>query len=322
MAEATKKIKEMAELPGVGSKTAEKLKACGYVDMLSIAAASPAELSAVAELGDATAVKIINAAREACDLGFEPISELLEKRKTVGRITTGSKSLDTLLGGGVQTQAITEAYAAFGSGKSQLGFQLSVNVLLPTEKGGLNGEVVFIDTENTLRPERLMQMAKAAGVEEKTVLKKVITARAFNSDHQMLLVEQVENLINEGHKIRLIVVDSVTAHFRAEFIGRGTLADRQQRLNRHLHKLQRLADVHNLAIYITNQVMSKPDVFYGPTLEAIGGNVLAHAATYRMFLRKSKGQKRVARLIDSPDLPEAEAVFEVLEAGIRDAQEE
>lgn len=316
------KITDISELPGVGPKVAEKLKACGYVDLMAIAAASPNELSAVSELGDAVASKLIISAREALEIGFEPASKLLDRRKIVGRLTTGSKSLDTLLGGGVQTQAITEAYGQFSSGKSQLAFQLAVNALLPQDKGGFGGDVAFIDTENTLRPERLVQIGKAAGLDDKEVLKKIIVGRAYNSDHQMLLVDQIEKLIsNDGKKIRLVVVDSLTSHFRSDYSGRGTLAERQQKLNRHLHRLQRLADVYNLAVYITNQVMDKPDVFWGPSLVPIGGHVLAHAATYRVFLRKSKGPKRVAKLVDSPDLPEGEAVFEVGEKGITDSED-
>lgn len=316
------KIESVADLPGVGEKTADKLAAAGYIDMLAVAAASPAEISAITEIAEPTCAKIINAAREQLEIGFEPAAALLEKRKKVGRIKTSSRTLDELLGGGVQTQAITESFGAFGSGKSQMGFQLAVNAVLPVDKGGLAGEVAFIDTENTFRPERIIQIADAKGIPQDEILSKVIIARAFNSDHQMLLVDEIEDMINKGKNIRLIVVDSVTSHFRAEFIGRGTLADRQQRLNRHLHRLQRLADVYNLVVYITNQVSARPDAFWGPAVEAVGGNVLAHAATYRMFLRKSKGNKRVAKLIDSPDLPEGEAVFEVTEVGIKDAEEE
>ena len=319
---AKKKIDCIEDLPGVGATSADKRRKAGYVDMMAVAAASPMELVAIAEIGEAIAVKAILAAREACDIGFKPVEILLEQRKTVGYVTTGSKAFDNLLGGkGVQTQAITEAFGAYGSGKSQLGFQLAVSALLPKEKGGLGGEVAIIDTENTTRPERLIQMGKAHGLDEKDILSKIVVGRAYNSDHQMLLVDQIEKMINEGKKIKLIVVDSVMAHFRAEFAGRGTLADRQQKLNRHLHRLQRLADVHNLAVYITNQVMSKPDVFWGPTVEAIGGNVLAHASTYRLYLRRSKATKRVAKIIDSPDLPDGEAAFQVTEEGLKDLEE-
>jgi len=312
------KLTSITDLPGIGEKTAEKLKEAGYVDLLSMAAASPGELSAVAEIGEGTALKIILAARESLDLGFTTAEEIMKRRELVGRITTGSPVLNALYGGGIQTQAITESFGKFGSGKSQLGFQLSVNCLLPKERGGLGGDVAFIDTENTFRPERVIAMGEAVGLSKDEVLKRILVARAFNSDHQMLLVDQVEKLINNGKNIKLIVVDSVVAHFRAEYLGRGTLATRQQKLNRHLHRLQRLADVYNLAVYITNQVMSKPDAMWGPDIEATGGNVLGHAATYRVYLRKGKGLQRIARMIDSPDLPDGEAVFRITEEGIKD----
>ncbi|TRO62012.1 DNA repair and recombination protein RadA [Candidatus Bathyarchaeota archaeon] len=312
------------DLPGVGPKTAEKMKEVGFVDFMSIAVASPIELSAAAEISEASAGKIIAAAREKLEMGFETAEKLLERRGDIGYLHTGSMNLDKLLGGrGVQTQAITEAHGPYGSGKTQLGFTLSVTVQQPkdvedAEKVGLEGKVAFIDTENTFRPERVAQIARSRGMDPEKVLKNIFVARAYNSDHQMLLVERISELVNQGENIRLIVVDSLTSHFRAEYIGRGTLARRQQKLNKHLHYLQKLADQHNLAVYVTNQVMSKPDIFFGPSMQAIGGHILAHAATYRLFFRKSKGNKKIARLIDSPDLPESETVFELTERGLDD----
>jgi len=307
----------LESLPGIGEKTAEKLKAAGFADFMSIAASSPGVLSAAADLGDDTAQKIIAEARRKLKMGFEPATEVLKKRQIIGKITTGSKALDDLLGGGVETQAITEMHGAFGSGKSQLGLQLAVNVQLPKEKGGLGGKAIFIDTESTFRPERAQQIAQGAGLDPIKALQNIFFAKAYNSDHQIVLAEKAEEIIKK-EIVKLIVVDSVTAAFRAEFTGRGTLADRQQRLNRHLHVLQKLGDLYNIAIYVTNQVMSRPDVLFGDPTAPIGGNILGHTATYRVYLRKSKGEKRIARLIDSPNLPEGETVFRVLSEGVRD----
>ncbi len=311
-------VDDLTELPGVGEKTAEKLREFGYKDFISIAAASPMELSEVAGLSQAMAARIIQAAREKLGFGFETAEELLKRREKIGFIHTGSKNLDNLLGGGVQTQAITEAHGPFGSGKTQIGLTLSVIAQLPPEKGGLAGKVAFVDTENTFRPERIVQIAKARGLDPKEILSGIFVARAYNSDHQILLVEKIEDMIKDGEPIRLIVVDSLTSHFRAEYVGRGSLAERQQRLNRHLHHLQKIADKYNVAVYVTNQVMAKPEAFFGPAMEAVGGHVLAHAATYRLFLRRSKENKRIARLIDAPDLPEAEAIFKITEKGVED----
>lgn len=315
-----KKIKEIKDLPGVGPKTADALKNAGYDSFMTLATASAAELEAAAELGEATANKIIQAARNILDMGFENALETIERRKIIGRITTGSKELDKLIGGGIETQAITEAYGAFGSSKTQLAIQLAINVQLPKEKGGLDGSVLFIDTENTFRPERAAQIAQALGLDAKKTLSNIHTARAYNSDHQILLIEKSRDLIKEKN-IRLIIIDSLTSHFRADYIGRGTLADRQQKLNRHLHNLQKLADTYNCAIYITNQVMARPDMLFGDPTTPIGGHVLAHQATYRLYVRKSKGDKRIARLMDSPCLPDGEAVFRVTEKGIEDVVE-
>jgi len=307
---------DIGDLPGVGPKTLEKLLEAGYNDLMVIATSSPAEIAAIAEIGEGVAAKIIAAAREALDMGFETGLNILEKRKNVNKLTTGSPELDALLGGGLETQAITECYGAYGSGKTQLAHQLAVNAQLPEEKGGLNGNVLFIDTENTFRPERIEQMAKALGLDPKETLKRIFVGRAYNSDHQILLVEKAKDVIKEKN-IRLVIVDSLTSHFRSEYVGRGSLATRQQKLNQHLHTLQRIADSFNCVVYITNQVMAKPDILFGDPTEAVGGHVLHHAATFRIYLRKSKGDKRIAKLVDSPYLPDGEAVFRVTPEGIR-----
>lgn len=309
---------DISKIPGVGEKTAEKLKESGYDDLMAIAAASSGELMTAAGVGEETASKIIAAARESMKMGFEPATEVMKKRGSVGKITTGSKSLDALIGGGVETQSIIEAHGAYGSGKSQLAHQLAVTVQLPKEKCGLGGKAIFIDTENTFRPERIMDMAKAIGLDPKKALDNVLVARAYNSDHQMLLVEKSEEFIKKNN-VRVIIVDSLTSPFRADYTGRGTLANRQQKLNRHLHKLQRLADVYNLAIYVTNQVMSRPDILFGDPTAPIGGHILGHQATFRLYLRKSKGEKRIAKLIDSPCMPEGETIIKVVTDGVRDA---
>ncbi len=311
------KITRIEDLPGVGPATAEKLYAAGYTTLESIAVASPMELVEVAGLGETQALKIISAAREALEMGWITAEELLEKRSEIGRITTMSKNLDSLLGGGIETQAITEFYGKFGSGKTQICHQLAVDVQLPYDKGGLDGAALYIDTEGTFRPERAKAMAEAVGLDPHEALKKIYVARAYNSDHQMILVEKAQEIIPEKN-IKLIIVDSLTAHFRAEYVGRGKLAERQQKLNRHIHTLQRLADAYNLAVVVTNQVMAKPDILFGDPTEPVGGHVIAHAATYRVYLRKGKGEKRIARLVDSPHLPEGEVVFSVKPEGIRD----
>ena len=310
--------KEIEELPGVGPATAEKLRDAGYIDLMSIAVESPKNLAETCEIGETAAAKIIAAAKEAADVGgFEPGDVILERRKNMKRLTSSSKAFDELMGGGFETQAITEFFGEFGSGKTQICFQLAVNAGLPHEQGGLEGEVIIIDTENTFRPERISQIARAMDVDPVEALHKIHVARAFNSSHQMLLVEKAMEM-SHTIPVKLLIVDSLTAHFRAEYVGRGALAERQQLLNKHLHDLLRFGDLTNSVVAVTNQVSAKPDAFFGDPTRPIGGHIVGHAATYRLYLRKSKGGKRIARLIDSPNLPEAEAVFTVSEEGIRD----
>jgi DNA repair protein RadA len=305
----------LLDIPGIGAATAEKLINAGYRNMMSIAVATPGELMEVAGLTELAAKKAINYARDKLKMSFESADEVLKKREKIEKIKTPSEELNKLMGGGFETCAITEAFGEFGSGKTQLANVLSVYV----QKLNPDYNVVYIDTESTFRPERIVQIAKAAGLEPERVLKNIKVARAYNSDHQMILAEKVEELIEKNNlPVKLIVVDSLTAHFRAEFIGRGTLADRQQKLNKHMHTLMRIADKYNLAVFVTNQVMAKPDIFFGDPTQAIGGHIVAHASTYRLYLRKGKKGSRVAKLVDSPNLPEGEAVFYVDENGIRD----
>ncbi len=316
-------VVDLEELPGVGPAIAEKLREGGFNSLEAVAVASPAELVSAAEIGEATAAKIINAARVAADIGgFETGDKILERRQEIGKLKTGAKSLDDLLGGGLETRAITEFYGEFGSGKTQVAHQLAVNVQLPPEQGGLNGSVVIIDTENTFRPERITEMAEGAGLDYAEALQNIHIARAYNSNHQILLVDKAEELAEELKEtekpIRLLIIDSATAHFRSEYVGRGTLADRQQKINKHLHDALRFGDLNNAVVMITNQVQVRPDAFFGDPTRPIGGHVVGHTATFRIYLRKSKGEKRIARLVDSPNLPEAEAVFSVTGPGIRD----
>ena len=310
---------DIVDLPGVGAATAIKLRDAGYTSLLSIAVASLGEIVESSGVSEAVARKMIQAARSSLEMGFESGIDMLKRRESIIKLATGSKQLDTLLGGGIESGAITEAYGAYGSSKTQLAHQLAVNVQLPKIKGGAEGIAVFIDTESTFRPERIQQMAKAAGIDPEEALKNIRIARAFNSDHQTLLAEKVEDLIkNEGLNVKLIIVDSLTAHFRAEFIGRGTLADRQQKINKHMHSLVKLAGMYNLCVYVTNQVMAKPDMFFGDPTESIGGHIVGHNSTFRLYLRRGKKGTRVAKLVDSPNLPEGEVCFMITENGLAD----
>ena len=306
------------DLPGVGPATAEKLREAGFEELLGLAVMSPADLAEEAELGEAVSAKIIAAAKKMANIGgFVSGDALLERRREVQKLSSRVQSIDDLLGGGFETQALVEVYGEFGSGKTQIGHQLAVNCTRPVDQGGLDGDVFYIDTEDTFRPERITQMARGHGLDPEYVLSRIHVARAYNSAHQMLLADEIKRM-SKGLNVKMIIVDSLTSHFRAEFIGRGMLARRQQKLNSHLKDLKKLADVNNALVLVTNQVHSKPDAMWGDPTKPIGGHILAHASTFRLYLRKAKGGRRIARLVDSPNLPDGECVYQVTEEGLRD----
>lgn len=312
-----KSVKELEDLPGIGPTTAEKLRANGFDNIEKVAASSPYQIAEVTGISAENAKKAVDAAREATNIEVQTGTAVLEKREALGRITTGSKGLDELLGGGVETNGITEMYGRFASGKTQLGFQLAVNVQMPANKGGLDGAVLFLDTEGTFRPERIKADAEGSGLDPKKILDNIFVSRATTSEQQILTIERADKLVREKN-IKLIIVDSLMALFRSEFIGRGALNERQQKLNAHIHKLQKLADAYSLAVYITNQVMDNPGMLFGDPTTPVGGNVVAHAATTRLYIRKSKEEKRIIRLVDSPNMPEGETVIKITPEGIKD----
>lgn len=308
---------ELETLQGVGPTTADKLYDAGYDNIESIATATAKELSSACEVGEKSACKIIRSARDSADMGYERATDVLNRRKQVKRISLGGESLDHMLGGGVETQAITEFYGEFGCGKTQIAHQLSVDTQLSPEEGGVNGRVIYIDTENTFRPERIREISEAKGLDPEQALENIFVARATTTDHQMLLAEKAEEMAKD-EDVHLLILDALMSIFRTEYVGRGALAERQQKLGRHLATLQKLAELYNLAVFVTNHVQSDPNSFFGDPTKPIGGHVLGHAATCRVYIRKSKKNTRKASLVDHPALPPETAQFRIVEEGVRD----
>jgi DNA repair protein RadA len=315
------KYEFLEDLPGVGPATAQKLRELGYHTVESLAMATSHELEPVG-VSEKKAFQIIEAARSSIGIAFVRADELFKMRQSILRLSTGSKALDKIVDGGLETQTITEFYGEYGSGKSQICHQLCVNVQLPPERGGLNGAALYVDTENTFRLERIVQMAKHLGLDPQQVIRNIIYAEAYTSDHQMFLLENADEII-KANNIKLIIVDSLTAHFRSEYLGREMLAPRQQKLNKHMHKLIGLARGFNAVAVVTNQVMAKPDQFFGDAIHPIGGNIVGHTSHTRIYLRRAPhGPIRIARLVSSPYLPEGEEILKVTENGIEDVSEE
>jgi DNA repair protein RadA len=312
---------ELERIRNVGSSTASKLRSAGFTTVEAIAVTPVREIMEKTGLGHDTAFKICEEARKLMNYGFVKASELWERRKNLSRCTTGSKRLDAILGGGIETQAVTELIGDYGVGKTQICLMLSVMAQLPRDKGGLGGDVIYIDTEGTFSPERVYQIATQKGLDGGGILNGVIVARAYNSDHQCLLMDHLFKKCPEENA-KLVVVDSMVSHLRGEYQGRENIAPRQQILNEYLHKLLRLSEAYNLAVVVTNQVLSNPATFYTNLELPVGGHIMAHACTHRVKLSRGKGGVRVAKIIDSPYLPEDKASFIITAKGIEDTDEE
>ena len=317
---------EIQDIEGIGPTTAKKLKEAGIVSVMDLAVTSADELAVEINSSKESAAAFIIAAQKllrdsnVLEKEFITADAALEKRRSMLRCSTGSSALDDLLLGGIETQAVTEFYGEFGSGKSQICHTLCATARQPVESGGLNANTIYIDTEGTFRPERVQEIARSRGYDSTQILKGIAVCKVYNSSHLELIIKNLGKYVDD-FKAKLVIIDSVISLHRAEFAGRGTLADRQQRLNTMLHKIIRLAEIYNIAVVITNQVQSSPDTFFGDPTKAAGGNVLGHASTYRIYLRKS-GENRIAKMIDSPYHPYSDARFTVNERGTDDIEEE
>lgn len=304
---------------GINIADIKKLKEAGICTIGGVLMETKKKLGNVKGISDAKVEKII-AAASSLDSSFSFISgsDCLRKRSKVIRVTTGSTELDKLLGGGVETMSITEVFGEFRTGKTQLCHTLCVTSQLPLNQGGGAGKVVFIDTEGTFRPEKIPVIAERYGVDPNEVLDNILYARAFTHEQQMNLITNAAAHMSED-QYRIMIIDSITALFRVDFSGRGELAERQQTIAKMMSTLSKLAAEFNLAIFITNQVMASPDsALFVQAPKPIGGHILAHASTTRLYLRKGKDCERVAKMFDSPSLPDAEASYELSSAGVQD----
>ncbi|OMJ21466.1 Meiotic recombination protein DMC1/LIM15-like protein [Smittium culicis] len=299
---------EMLQKEGISSGDIQKIKAFGICTLKAIQMTTKKNLCKIKGISEAKVEKIKEIVAGILGSGFITATQFGELRACVVNISTGSKEFDKILGGGIQTMSITEAFGEFRTGKTQIAHTLCVTSQLPLQMGGGNGKAAYIDTEGTFRPDRIREIAERFGLDSSIVMNNIIYARAYNSEHQL-------DLLNE-------VVDSIIALFRTDFTGRGELSERQQKLNTFLARLTRISEEFNVAVFITNQIQSDPGAgltFVADPKKPVGGNILAHASTTRLSLRKGRGEQRVAKIYDSPDLPEAEAVYAIGGGGIIDA---
>ncbi|KAL0489361.1 meiotic recombination protein DMC1 [Acrasis kona] len=308
---------------GINAGDIKKLKDAGCHTVESIIMRTKKSLCAIKGLSEGKVDKILEATSKITSAGFITGVQMLEKRKEVIKITTGSSALDTLLGGGVETMSITEAFGEFRTGKTQICHTMCVTAQLPIKQNGGNGKVAYIDTEGTFRPERITPIAERFGLSPETVLENIMVARAFTHEHQTSLMTQLVAKMAED-QFRLLIVDSVTALFRVDFSGRGELSERQQKLGQYLSTLIKIASEFNVAVFVTNQVQADPSggaMFVSDPKKPIGGHIMAHASTTRLYLRKGRAEQRVCKIYDSPCLPESEAIYQISDGGIVDAKD-
>ena len=316
-------IFEIDTFNDIGPATKTSLKEAGFRSIKDLVIRGPTDIAEATGIAIEKCTLLCNRARElleeigVLDKPFTTANEIYEKRKSEYRISTGSKNLDELLDGGIETRAITELYGEYGTGKTQICHTLCVTVQQSKAEDNIS-RALYIDTENTFRPERIASIASARKIDPSVALENVIVAKAYNSSHQEVIIQESPNVINL-HNIKIMIVDSIVSHYRAEYLGRSVLSERQQRINRLLHILLRIAETCKIAVVITNQIQSSPDAIFGDPNKATGGNVMAHTSTYRLYLKKA-GKNRIARMVDSPYHSEREILFALNEQGIGDPQ--
>lgn len=296
---------------GIGPTTRKRLEEAGFGSKEAIALATRAQLSEISGIAEKTANLLIQEARSQFDLGLKSGVHFQKLGKSRQYLTTSSSAFDELLGGGVESGSITEIAGENGCGKTQLSHQLAVNCIKNFDKN-----CIWIDTEGTFRFNRIIQMAEALNLDSEEILSRITVGRAYNSEHQMALTEEALTLVPN---VGLIVVDSLMSHFRSEFAGRGTLAERQQLIGKYLAFIAKQSEILNCVALVTNQVSAKPDMmFFGDPNKPIGGNVVGHTVTTRLMIRKGKSTKRTATLTKNPELPDGKIEFSIDTEGIRD----
>lgn len=308
---------------GIGMGDLNKLKGAGICTVMGVLMCTKKELLNIKGISEQKLDKILEAAQKVGNSGFKTGLYYEEKRKKLVRISTGSTLFDQLLGGGIETQAITEAFGEFRCGKTQLSHTLCVTAQLPKNMGGGCGKVIFIDTECTFRPERIRSIAERFELDPEQALENIKVAEAWTVDRMNQLISQAAAIMMED-SYALMIVDSIMAPFRVDFSGRGELSERQQVLGKTLSRLHKLAEQFNIAVFMTNQVMADPGMsmaYAADPKKPIGGNIMAHASTTRLYLRKGRAETRVCKIYDSPCLPEGECIFAITDGGIADATE-
>eukprot|EP00055_Hartaetosiga_balthica_P012841 m.63671 g.63671 ORF g.63671 m.63671 type:complete len:344 (-) comp8083_c0_seq1:992-2023(-) len=318
---------EKLQSSGIGMSDINKLKAAGFYTVKSVMLIHPKKLRGIKGMSEAKVEKVLVAAKQIAfgDSQFMTAANFLEVRGAVFRITTGSKELDTILGGGIESQLLTEVHGEYRTGKSQLCMTMCISAQMPNEDTGYSGgKVIYVDTEGAFQPERLEGICDRFNVDYAAALNNIYFCRAYNSEYLMnLMIEVGAILAQEGGVVRLLIIDSIMATFRSDYCGRGELADRQQQLNQLLASIKRMAEEWNIVVVLTNQMCSDPGAtmsFVSDPKKPIGGHILAHAVQTRLYFRKGSGEQRFAKLVCSARFSEKDASFCLTEGGVANSE--
>ncbi|KAK9829745.1 hypothetical protein WJX72_007642 [[Myrmecia] bisecta] len=320
-AEEFDSIERLQEL-GINAGDIKKAREGGFYTCQALLMNTKKKLTEIKGLSEAKIDKMVEAAKKLCPtMGWQSAKEVeMQRNKDIVKISTGAQAVNELLGGGIESRAITEIFGEYRTGKTQICLTMCVTTQMAVEDGGGFGKVAFIDTEGTFRPDRIRPIAERFGMDADAVLDNIIHARAYTHEQQLELLTPLAAKMSE-EPFKLLIMDSITANLRTDFSGRGELADRQQKLGQMMAKLKKIAEEFNVAIVITNQVMSDPSggaMFVADPKKPVGGHVIAHASTIRLSLRKGKAEQRIMKVVDAPNLPEAEASYQISPEGVAD----
>jgi meiotic recombination protein DMC1 len=302
---------------GINASDINKIKAAGICTVRGLKMITKRRLCEIKGISEAKVDKIKEAANKLGNgVFFKSVSnsydseannfitgfDFAEKRKACFKISTGSTELDRILGGGIESMAITEVFGEFRTGKTQLAHTLCVTTQMPGI-GHSGGKVAYIDTENTFRPDRLRPIAARFNLDADAILQNVVYARAFTSEHQMELLDLVAaQFYSEPGVFKILIIDSIIGLFRVDYSGRGELSERQQKLAQMLSKVQKIrylscsfqllnlnfSEEYNVVVYITNQMTADPGAgmtFQIDPKKPVGGNILAHASQTRVMVK-------------------------------------
>jgi DNA repair protein RadA len=315
----------LSQLKGLGAVTEKKLNGFGVTSLIDLCVRGSKEIAEITGVTKSTtdtwcmgSHKLLEEKGIIRDSSMS-VLDLLEYQKNFDVLKTKCNALDDLFNGGLEPEATYEIYGEFGSGKTQFCNTLTVEAIND------NDNVVWIDCEDTFKPRRIMEILQARGYaddeeEAKDMLGRITYFYCPNTEQMMGTVNALSDLLIEK-KPRLVVLDGAIGQFREEYLGRGTLAERQMQIARLMTHVKNISYYFKCTVIFTNQVMSDPSVMFGDPIKPIGGNVVAHASGYRLYFKKP-GKKHIARMVDSPEHAQADAEFILNDKGVADLEEE